>query len=73
MYGVLNISPTLHSFKKLSEVLRQTSGSKPKGKRMKESDQKTCHQREVKEIPRMLVKQNSRITIHQVGTANQPV
>lgn len=74
MCRVLKISPTLHSLKKLSEdVLHQTSGSKPKGKRIKESDEKAHRQREVKEITRELVKQNSRITMHQVGTANQPV
>ena len=74
MCGVLNISPTLQSLKKLSEaVLHQTSGSKPKAKRIQGSDQKGHHQRKVKEIPRMLVTQNSRITMRQVGTANQPV
>lgn len=55
-------------------MLHQNSGSKPKGKKIKVSDNRADHKREVKEIPRMMVKQNSSMsTLPQGGTANQPV
>lgn len=52
----------------------KTQGVNLREKKIKESDNRAHHKREAKEIPRMMVKQNSSMTtMHQIGTANQPV